>query len=112
MIEMTKDEWETKGQKRFGPDKMQWKFICPCCGHIASVAEWQAIGAAVGEVAFSCIGRHMDKPREALGGKGKGPCNYAGGGLFKLNPVSVDGHQVFAFAEVTQAPKSSNEYPD
>ena len=52
-------------------------------------------------MAFSCIGR-------TIGAKGKtfaragGPCDYAGGGLIRLNPVAVelDGkvHQVFAFA--------------
>jgi hypothetical protein len=34
--------------------------------------------------------------------KGKGPCDYAGGGLIRLNPVTVvDGdktHDVFEFA--------------
>lgn len=99
---MTQDEWRAEAVKRFGSDPMEWRFVCPACGHVAAVKDWKAIGATEGEVAFSCVGRHMDKSREAFTEKKQsGPCNYAGGGLFRLNPVEVDGHErVFAFAEV------------
>lgn len=99
---MTHVEWLAEAQTRFGADSAKWRFVCPCCGHVASVAEWKAAGASEGEVAFSCIGRRTGAKREALG-EGDGPCNYAGGGLFQLNPVTVDfgagTHKVFAFAE-------------
>jgi hypothetical protein len=100
---MTLDEWQTEGRKRFGDDEMQWKFKCPACGYVASVADYKAAKAG-GGVAFSCIGRWVGAAREAFGGKGRGPCNYAGGGLFGLNPVHVekpDGTSlnVFEFAE-------------
>jgi hypothetical protein len=58
-----------------------------------------------GAVAFSCVGRYSGANGEAFNSKKLGrPCNYAGGGLFKLNPVRVvDGegkeHDVFAFAD-------------
>jgi hypothetical protein len=98
-IKMTGEEWEEKGKQLFGADKMEWKFICPGCGYVASVREWKEAGAESGEIAFSCIGRRLEKKRDFLGGTGSGPCNYAGGGLFAINPVEVEGSRIFAFAE-------------
>lgn len=95
---MTHAEWKAEAVRRFGPDSNEWRFVCPCCGHVASVKDWRAAGAKDGEIAFSCIGRRAATAREAFD-KGKGPCNYAGGGLFKLNPTEVDGEKYFAFAE-------------
>lgn len=96
-VTMTEAEWNAEGERLFGKDRMQWRFECPCCHHIASVEDWQKAGASEGEVAFSCVGRHSKEPRDAFA-KGAGPCNYAGGGLFRLNPVTVGDHHVFAFA--------------
>ena len=108
MVEMTYEEWQAKGKALFGPDMNDWRFVCPACGHVASVRDWRETGAGKA-VAFSCIGRFLnDGPvREAfVGGKKKtpGPCNYAGGGLIGLNPVRVIcaddyKHDVFAFYE-------------
>ena len=101
---MTSTEWHAEATRRFGPDPMTWRFICPVCSHIASVADWKAAGATEKEVAFSCIGRHLGG-RDAFGAAGPGPCNYTGGGLFRLNPITVtDGavkYTVFAFAPET-----------
>jgi len=99
---MTHNEWVSEGERLFGPDVMAWRFACPACGHVAAVADWKAAGASAGQVAFSCVGRYMPNPRDAFG-KGPGPCNYAGGGLFGLNPTKVilsDGKHldVFQFA--------------
>lgn len=97
----TVDEWRAEAERRFGLDPMAWRFVCPACGHVATIREWKLAGATSGEVAFSCVGRHLEAARDAFA-KGDGPCNYAGGGLFKLNPVTVvdEGreHDVFAFA--------------
>lgn len=112
MIEMTKAEWEAEGERRFGPNRMAWKFVCPVCGYVASMNEWRNVGATEGEVAFSCVGRHYPGAQKFFLKTKKGPCDYAGGGLFRLNPISVEGHSVFAFADATEAPKSSSEYPD
>lgn len=100
---ITQADWEAEGTRLFGPDKMQWRFVCPACGHIAAVKDWQAAGAPEGAVAFSCIGRWAGAKREAFG-EGDGPCNYAGGGLIGLNPVRVlanNGKEsnLFEFAE-------------
>ena len=108
---MTHDEWVAEGTKRFGPDMMTWRFVCPSCGHVQTAADYKAAGAPINVVAFSCIGRWLtngaDDPKrdkklaKAAFKKKGGPCNYAGGGLFKLNPVEVDGQHCFAFAETT-----------
>jgi hypothetical protein len=98
---MTKIEWEIEGKKRFGDKMLDWKFKCPACGHIASVKDYKNAGAETGVVAFSCIGRYLKtEPRRAFGEDGKGPCDYAGGGLIGLNPVEVEGIHYFEFADV------------
>ena len=101
-LEYTESEWYAEGRRRFGDDMKQWRFVCPCCGHIAKAGDWIDAGAER-MAAFSCIGRVAGAKREAFG-TGEGPCNYAGGGLFGLNPVKVthpDGssNSYFAFAE-------------
>lgn len=89
MRKITEKEWRAEGEALFGSDLMNWKFVCPVCGHIASRADWHAAGAPSNATGFSCVGRWTEAKRGAFEGKGKGPCNYAGGGLFRLNPVSV-----------------------
>lgn len=100
--EYTHDEWKAEGSRLFGNDPRRWRFVCPSCGHEASVQDWIDAGASDGEVAFSCVGRHTNPGRDAFV-NGSGPCNYAGGGLFAINPILVvypDGKKqsVFAFA--------------
>lgn len=98
---MSEEEWRAEGTRRFGEDRMKWRFKCPSCGHVAAVEDWKAAGASEGEVAFSCVGRHLNG-KDAFKGP-PGPCNYAGGGLFRINPVRVmhDGRHsdVFEFAD-------------
>ena len=95
---MTRKEWLAAGRKRVGEDQNNWKFKCPVCGHVASVQDYMDAGAPAGAIAFSCIGRWREGSREAISGKGPGPCNYSGGGLFKLNPLEVEGGMYFEFA--------------
>lgn len=96
------EEWQAEARRRFGDDPLLWWFVCPSCGHVASVADWKAVGASEGEVAFSCVGRHMEGSKQMC--ERPGPCNYAGGGLFGLNPTTVvlgpdKTTRLFAFAE-------------
>lgn len=44
------------------------------------VSDWVAAGAGEGEIAFSCVGRRNPAFTD---------CDYAGGGLFRLNPIKV-----------------------
>lgn len=102
---LTLEEWNAEGGRRFGKDQMKWCFICPSCGYVATPEDYKGAGASSNAVAFSCVGRWsgaMDKDAFATK-KGHGPCNYAGGGLIGINPVTVvhpDGkeHQIFEFA--------------
>ena len=97
---VTYEEWRKEAIELFGPDLNKWKFVCPVCGLVASVEDYKKAGAPVDAVGFSCIGRWMDNPRDAFGEEGPGPCNYAGGGFFRLNPVTVktnDGKETQAF---------------
>lgn len=96
-------EWLEKGYELFGKDKMNWKFVCPSCGHVAKASDWKDAGAPEGSVAFSCVGRWISNCKNGMGAK-KGPCNYAGGGLFGLNKVKIiddnyNIHALFEFAE-------------
>jgi len=81
-------DWKIEAIKLFGKDPMNWKFVCPSCGYIASVQDYKDAGAPEGAIAFSCLGRFLGKKHEAFQ-KGKSPCNYAGGGLFRINPVTI-----------------------
>lgn len=101
---MTAKEWHAEGWRRFGPDQMKWRFKCPSCEDVACAEDWKAVGAPENAVAYSCRGRWMPESKATIWQKGKGPCNYAGGGLFRLNPITVidsEGkeHNIFEFAE-------------
>jgi len=102
---MTEDELLDLGVKLYGPDKKQWKFKCPSCGYVAKVQDWLDHEGGENMIAFSCIGR-LTGSKQELGSKEGGPCNYAGGGLFQLNPIEIireDGskskNRFFAFAD-------------
>lgn len=106
-ITMTHTEWLAEAVRRFGEDNSKWRFVCPSCGHVASVQDWKDAKAPAGAIGFSCVGRYVGAAARAaaraFGGKG-GPCNYTGGGLFAINPVLVDMGdgkpiQAFAFAD-------------
>lgn len=85
----TAAEWFAEGERLYGPDRMKWKFVCPVCGHVATGEEWLKAGANKSNIGFSCIGRWLPGTRSAFEERGVGPCNYAGGGLFQLNPVTI-----------------------
>lgn len=87
--DLTFAEWEEEAARKFGEDRMQWKFVCPSCDHAATVEDWKNVGAAEGEVAFSCVGRHTGADDKNTFSHNGGPCTYVGGGLICLNPVQV-----------------------
>jgi len=100
---MKHSEWRAEGESRFGDDIKSWKFVCPSCGYVASVQDW-IDAEAERSIAFSCVGRNTGSKKE-MGDKTGGPCNYAGGGLFQINPVKVEFEDgtiasYFAFADV------------
>lgn len=106
-------EWRKEAAARYGEDSLAWKFRCPCCGTVASVQDYKDAGGNPGAVAFNCIGRVKGAQREAFEAEKKaGPCNYTGGGLFRLNPIIViaeDGEkmEVFDFADRPLVPEKA-----
>jgi len=109
----TMAEWRAEATRLFGPDLLDWRFVCPSCGHVASVRDWREAGAPVGTTAFSCVGRWLGETDDEKTFRRKGgPCNYAGGGLFGLNPVTVvldDGSEIKVFAFAEQLPAAEME---
>jgi len=101
--EYSHEEWMSMAESLYGKNMLNWKFKCPSCGYIASVEDYKKVKAPEAAIAFSCIGRYIKDCNNEVGDK-KQPCNYAGGGLFKLNPVRVhydDGRfeDMFDFAD-------------
>jgi len=110
--EISLKEWLQEGERLFGPDKKQWKFKCPNCGHIQSIQDFielreKGICDIDGNTAyFSCIGRFDTRiPENKIGtiSDKKSPCNYTNGGLFcfaKTFVIDEQGkkHAVFEFA--------------
>jgi len=100
-----KDEWLAEAKKRFGDDPLNWKFVCPSCGHIQSCVDFRPYkdkGADPNDAYFSCIGRFDGHMKTSML-SGESPCNYTLGGLFVLATTVVvleDGRQlpVFEFA--------------
>ena len=62
MKEYTREQWIAKGERLFGSLKenfMRWRFKCPHCGNVATVAEFKDLGAKFADEATKhCIGRY------------------------------------------------------
>ncbi|WP_409449919.1 VVA0879 family protein [Aromatoleum sp.] len=107
MRTLSHQEWLAEAKAKFGDDPLTWRFVCPSCGHVASIRDWRDAGAPEGAMAFSCIGRYTGDANAAANAAFRnagGPCNYTGGGLFRLNPVTVtfaegEPRETFEFAE-------------
>ena len=97
-IQIKHSDWIKQGEDLFGKDFVNWKFKCPSCGYVASGQEYKDAGAPATAVGFSCVGRWGGSKKEMFDKTG-GPCNYAGGGLFGLNPVDIE----FEDGEIGQA---------
>jgi len=105
-VTLTSDQWFREAHRRY-PDQ-NFAFRCPVCHFRQSYDDYVKSGAKPGQIGFICIGRLYPTCKIAFGGsknkKKDGPCNYTGGGLFRLNPITVtfgDGQstQLFDFAD-------------
>ena len=80
-----------EGVRLFGNNPLDWRYICPVCGHIASAQDFINVGATTDRIGIACIGA-IKNPKQAFNpahGTGKGPCNYSGRGKFDFNPLHV-----------------------
>jgi len=101
----TREEWTAEGVRRFGENLMHWKFVCPVCEHVQTVADFKKFkdrGATPDDARQNCIGRFMppDQRRGPSNPDGQ-PCDYTAYGLLRLAPIVVvgeDGTEQFAFA--------------
>ena len=90
-ITMTREEWEQKGKELFGEDMLDWRFVCPSCGHVQTARDFKPYedeGATPGDACFDCVGR-FDGHDKVKMLSGKSPCNYSTGGLFCISPIRV-----------------------
>jgi hypothetical protein len=85
-IEISEKDWAAIGRKLYGDDRRDWKFKCPVCGNVATARDYEMAGASEGTVGFSCLGRWTGATSSF---NGSAPCNYAGGGLIRLNPIFI-----------------------
>ena len=94
---MKHEEWLKKAARLYGENAGDWKFICPACETPQTAKDFVNAGLTREQASISianeCIGRHLPEKQKAIGEKKiiKGnPCNYAGYGLFQLNPVEIE----------------------
>lgn len=86
---VTADQWHEEGVELFGENELDWQFVCPIYKHVQCAEDYRAAGLPSTMVGYSCVGRGIEGSRDAFGGEGVGPCNYAGGGLIGMNPRAV-----------------------
>ena len=114
--ELALKDWLAEGYRLFGANRKLWKWKCPNCGHVQSMADFIELGEKkISDVDpstayFSCIGRFDSRiPKIDVGTifdkVKKSPCNYTLGGLFcfaNTVVISESGERipVFEFAEV------------
>lgn len=92
--------WERQARRRFGPNKLAWRWRCHQCGTVFSAADYVQAGAPLEQVGVACLGRW--EPR-VLGPDGQ-RCVFNGKTPTPANPITVhtvSGHQVrmLAFAD-------------
>ena len=100
-------EWREEGNRRFGDDIEDWKFVCPACGRVNTGQEFKDLGATPDDSYTTCIGRHNGKGVTPNKSDPKYGCDWAAFGLFGTMGkgdivVTDDGKEthIFAFAEV------------
>lgn len=99
-INYSLEEWHKEGIRRFGDNFANWKFICPMCGNIASIADVVKVGGTPDDATNKCIGRWINvHTRVFVDHPIVPPCDYHGASLFQISPNRVNGTICFQFAE-------------
>lgn len=85
--------WEREARRRFGPNKLGWKWRCHHCGTVFSAADYLVAQAPPAQVGYACLG--VWEPRVA--------CTFNGQHPLPANPITVHmGHvtaRMLAFAD-------------
>lgn len=95
---LTQDDLAAEAKGRFGEDPLDWAFVCPTCGDIATGADWPE--DQLGRLGQECIGRLSGPGRSSVDGQPERGCKTAAFGFFK-GPWVIkmsDGYAVRAFA--------------
>lgn len=84
MVTIKQHEWELVGEALFGEDKINWRFQCPVCGNVQSIAiakeKWPELEGRGWQPHTECIGRYLEE---------RGGCDWAAYGLFQ-GPVLIE----------------------
>ena len=76
-------DWLEEGKRLFGPDPMEWRFVCPICGRTYTAREHQAAGSEGPNSAYQeCIGRYLKAGSFNPRAGNKNGCNWCAFGLF------------------------------
>ena len=88
-------DWVARGKELYGPDMLDWQFVCPACGHVQTLREFHEVGIDPDYGVANCASR--------FGIGGSPTCKWTTGGLLRLggyyviNPNYIP-QLIFAFA--------------
>ena len=76
-------DWLEEGKRLFGPDPLDWRFVCPICGRVYTAREHKEAGSDGPNKAYlECIGRYLEAgsfdPRKG----NENGCDWCAYGLF------------------------------
>lgn len=108
--EMTHAEFGAFARARFGQNALDWAFVCPNCGDIATARDFP--DDQRDHVGQECVGRHRGALK-ADGGMAERGCNWAAYGLIPgpLKVTLADGTVVRSF-RFAPAPQTAPEQDD
>lgn len=109
----TQKELLAEAKRRFGDDPLDWAFVCPTCGDVATARDFKAAGGDPNRIGQECIGRSMGALSGAPtkdGGRSKASrgCDWCAYGLFRGPWIITmpDGREVGSFRLAEAEPGS------
>lgn len=97
-------DWLARGKELYGPDMLDWQFVCPACGHVQTLREFHDVGIDPDYGVANCASR--------FGLGGSPTCKWTTGGLLRLGGYYVINQNyipqlIFAFAADIPADKKT-----
>jgi hypothetical protein len=99
-IRITRGDLMVEATARFGGDYLDIAFVCPSCGDVATLREWQALSGDTKDAGTQCVGRTPAYARIAAGMPATRGCGTVAYGLI-CGPWEVlleDGRSMWGFA--------------